>query len=194
MNRSLLIVVGVWIGGLPAWTGCTTVAKQAFYELRGAKAEVVLNSEPADVDLEPYVAVEFAPATTTLSDRLCPREVIAAYDRHARALTRDLLEAYPGGEPRLVLDSEVLFFQSKGIMSQAQMLTRVRMRDGERLVADAIIKCESKAFREGGGKELAETSVKGLAKWLRKQKGIEDEDNDKDNEKDKKSKGGARRG
>lgn len=186
MNRSVLLVAGVWISGMPAWTGCTTVVKQAFYELRGAKAEVVLNSEPADADLEPYVAIEFAPATTTLNDRLCPREVIATYDQYARTLTRDLQEAYPGGEPRLVLDSEVLFFQSKGIMSQAQMLTRVRMRHGERLVADAIIKCESRAFREGGGRELAETSVKGLAKWLRKQKGIEDEDKGKDNEKDKK--------
>lgn len=173
MSRGIWFVNVLGVMLLPWLTGCMSVAKQAFYELRGAKAEVVLNGHAAD--LQPYASVEFTPVTTTLSDRLCPRDVIAAYDRYLRALPRELEVAYPGGEPRLTLDSEVMYFQSKGIMSQAQMLTRVRMRTGDHLLVDAIVKCESKAFREGGGDDLAETSVKALGKWLRKQKGLDDD-------------------
>jgi len=152
------------------------VAKQALYEVRGAKAEVVLNNEVEPGVLEPYRSIEFTPVTTSLSPRLCPPELLETYDQTARMLPEELAGEYPGGEPRLVADSEVIFFQRKGIMSQAQMLTRLRLRDGQRLVVDAIVKCESKAFREGGVHDLAETTVKGLRKWLRKQKGVKEED------------------
>ncbi len=151
-------------------TGCSTVAKQAFRELRGAQADVLLVEKIPATALARYQSVRFAPVTTTLGDRLCPPSVVRAYNRCAEREQNELARYFPGGVPELVLNGEILHFQSRGILSGAQLLTRVKMYDGGRVVADAIVNTESKSFREGGGGDLAETCVEALGKLLRKHK------------------------
>lgn len=156
-----------------ALTGCTTVARQAFHELRGAKADVLINlSEDPDA-VAHCQGVRFQPVASTLSERLCPARVLRAYDAVARAEADRLLTEYPGGDPELTVESDVQFLQGKGLLSGALMLTRVKMRQDADVLVDALVVAESKAFREGSREDLTEATVEALGKWLRQRKGAE---------------------
>ena len=99
---------------------------------------------------------------------LCPPRLRSEYDRAARELEAELREDYPGGEPTLNIASEILYFHEKGIMSGAECLCRVRFDRAGMQVADAIVRSESKSFREGGSGALAEACVEAIGKFLRK--------------------------
>lgn len=149
-------------------TGCTTAAKQAFHELRGAKADILFVDKTPQSELDRYQSVELTPVTTTLGDRLCPSSLRRAYDRCARELSGELEDVYTGDEPGLTIDSEIEFFQSKGLLSGALLLVRVKMHAEDRLVGDALVVAESKSFREGGGHDLAEVAVETLGEYLKR--------------------------
>ncbi len=154
-------------------TGCgvSSVAKQAYYEFRGAQSEIMLISPFEDHTLKPYRNLRIEPATSTVGPQICPPKLLHYYDKFAANLIEDLREVYPGEAPTLRINSEILYFQSKGLLSGAMCLTRVKMRDidDERLVVDALVLTESKSFREGGRSDLAESNVKALRKFLREQ-------------------------
>ncbi len=113
-------------------------------------------------------SVEFTPATTTVGSRICPPEVLRAYDRSANQVAFRLKRSYAGGEPSLKIDSEVLYFQGKGLLSGALLLARVQMHAGDELVGDALVKTESNSFRAGGEGDLAQASLDALARFLEK--------------------------
>lgn len=164
--RFLILAAGVLVLN----TGCMSAAKQAFYELRGAKADVRINGELGPRALARYQSVTFAPATTTLKDKLCPAQMLRDFDRHADRLPALVEEGYPGGAPALRIESELQYYQAKGLLSGALLLTRVKLLSEGAAVADLLVVAESKSFREGGGEALAEASIKALAGWLQKQK------------------------
>lgn len=149
---------------------CTTVAKRAFYEVRGARGKMLLNAVLPEGALARYQNVRFTPATTSLSPLLCPRDVIESYDRHARTQVNELSDVYPGSTPELVIDTEILYFQKKGLLGRAQLLTRVKLHGDNGLAVDGLVNTQSKAFRAGGADKLARTSVEVLGDFLRKQK------------------------
>lgn len=151
-------------------TGCTTAAKQAFHELRGAKADILYVDQLTQSELDTYGSVELTPVTTTLGNRLCPPSLLRAYDRRARELSGELEDVYPGDQPGLMIDSDIEFFQGKGLLSGAMLLVRVKMRAEDRLVGDALVVAESKSFREGAGHDLAEASLKALGRYLKRGK------------------------
>ncbi len=152
-----------------AWvTGCFTVAKQAFSEVRGAQGEMLPIREMSAAALARYRSVEFTPATTTVGSRICPPELLRAYDRSANQVASRLKRSYAGGEPSLKIDSDVLYFQGKGLLSGALLLARVRMRAGDELVGDALVKTESNSFRAGGEGDLAQASLDAVAWFLEK--------------------------
>lgn len=146
--------------------GCLTIAKQAFHEAVGAQGEFLPIRELSPSALARYRSVEFKPASTTVGDRICPPELLRAYDRSLARLAASLRAEYPGGEPGLVVDSEVLYFQRKGLLGGALMLTRVRLRCAEELVLDGLLRAESDAFRAGGEPDLAQASADALGKLL----------------------------
>lgn len=148
--------------------GCTTAAKQALYELRGARGKILWVSAPHRERLARIRSLVFEPATTTIGDRLCPVSFRNAYDRRAGEQLEALRTLYPGGEPRLRIEADVLYFQKKGLLSEAQSLTRVRMRDDLGLLADGIVRVESKSFRAGDEEDLAEETVDAICKFLRR--------------------------
>jgi hypothetical protein len=161
-------------------SGCMTAVKQVFHEARGAKAKVLLVADVGERSLASYQGLRFEPATTTIGANLCPPGLLTYYDDHTRGLTEALRETFPGGEPVLQIGTEVTYFQKKGALSQAEFLARVRMRDGGRVVVDALLRAESKSFRRGGENALAEAAVEALRKFLKKQKvGGEPDDDDK---------------
>jgi len=166
---------------LVSLSGCTTALKQAYYEARGAKSKIIPVTDLEQDALLKYRSVRFEPATTTVGDRICPLELRRSYDRHTTELASELREFYPGGDPGLRVASEILYFQKKGLLSGSQCLTRVQMREGEQLVVDAIVRTESKSFREGGEDALAESNVKALGKFL-KNRGLEEKEEDEDKE------------
>lgn len=149
--------------------GCSRAIKQAYYEVRGADSDIILISPFDAQTLSPYRALSFEPASSTVGPRICPPRLLGYFDEYLAAAAAELRDVYPGQSPRLVVSSEVLYCQKKGLLSAAMCLARVRMRDADtrRLVVDAIVRTESKSFREGGRRALAESSVKELTKFLR---------------------------
>lgn len=173
---------GAAVFGLAALTlgsvGCSTVAKQAWYEVRGAKAELILNHPVGERALADYQGVRFMPATTDLSQRLLERDALQRYDRTVAKKQEELQDVYPGGQPELVISTDVLHAKKKDLLGAAQVLARVKMRDGERVVVDAILNVQSHSFREDKPGELAEVGAREIAKFLRKQKGEGGEDDE----------------
>jgi hypothetical protein len=151
-------------------SGCITAARQAFYEIRGAKADVLLNDPGPASAVATYGTVTFEPLTTTLSAGLCPPRVLTEYDKAASSAQTVLSEVFTGGGPTLSVGGEVQYFQEKGFFSGAQCLTRVRMTDGGRTVIDALVLAESKSLRAGGEEDLARASVKAIAEFLAERK------------------------
>ena len=166
MRKTLLATALLIAAGLA--TGCTTAAKQALYELRGARGKILWVSPPHRERLARVRAVRFEPVTTSIGPRLCPPSFRSAYDRRAAEKLAELGALYPGGEPELRIEADVLYFQKKGLLSEAQSLTRVRMRDDVGLLADGIVRVESKAFRAGDEEHLAEETVDAICKFLRR--------------------------
>ena len=68
-------------------------------------------------------------------------------------------------------------------MSHAECLARVRMHEDGTLVADVVVRSESKSFRAGDEKALAGACIQAIGKFLKKQKKgeeIEEEEEDDD--------------
>jgi len=147
--------------------GCRLLIKQSIDEFKGAQGDVLLINELPDSGLMKYSGVEFEPATTTVGDKLAPPRLLRAYDSHAQEQVEELRDVYPGGAPTLRIASEVLYFQKKGLMSAAECMARVRMRDGDTLIVDALVRAESEAFTAAGEDPLAGACIKALAKFLR---------------------------
>lgn len=147
-------------------TGCSTMLRQGFEEWRGARAEVMLigaGTRP----LTSYRSVQFQPAMTTVGPHICPPSLLAAYDAAARQAAIELRDVFPGGEPGLNVNSELLFFRAKGLMGSAQCLTRVRITSNGQMVTDALVVAESSAFRAGGERALTAATVHALAEHIR---------------------------
>lgn len=151
-------------------TGCTTALKQAYYEVRGAKGDVVLvNNVSPDVVLK-YESVEVEPVTTTLTPKVCPRLLVNAFNRDLKKMPEYTAAHYSGGGPKLTGKGEILYFQPKGLLGPALFLTRLKFYDGSEVVIDAILRVESKSFRDGDEEDIAEAGAKGLAEFFLKPK------------------------
>ena len=148
-------------------TGCLgTVLKQGFEEVRGAHADLLPIVSVSELALAKYESVAFTPATTTIGDRLCPPGVRRAYDRSASQLLARLTRVYPGGPPTLTIDTDIVYFQKKGLFSGGQLLARVKMHGADQLVADALLKAETQSFRAGGEDNLARAAIQALQRFL----------------------------
>jgi hypothetical protein len=152
--------------------GCTTVAKQALHEFRGAKADVSLVQEIGAYALADYQSVVFESARSDVG-RVCPPKVLRAWDEAAAKQQAELAEHFPGGPPTLHIESEIWFFKEKGLLGNAECLARVRMRDDETLKADLVVQALSKAFRAGDESALTKAAVKAIGKFLKEQKRTE---------------------
>lgn len=160
-------LVVLWAGGLVGQTGCMSAAKQGLHEVIGARAEVIPLSEGEGRHLARYNTVAYARARTELSSRVIAPSLLAEYDAAARQAEAALAEKLPGGGPVLLVDSEILFYQKKGLLGAGQLLSRVWLRDGEDVVYEALVNATTKSFREGAAGDLAEATVKSLAKFIR---------------------------
>lgn len=156
---------------LTSQTGCTTALKQAYYEVRGAKGDVVLVNNFETQKLLQYQAVEVEPVATTLTPRVCPPELKRAFNRYLGDLPGLISEHYPGGSPKLTGAGEIIYFQPKGLLGPAFFLTRMEFRNdaGEKVI-DALVRVESKSFRDGDEEDIAEAGANGLAEFLLKPK------------------------
>lgn len=151
---------------LATQTGCFTLIKQAFYEVRGAKSDIRQNTTTTRAELQPYEHIEFAPVTTELTDQICPRRLLFHYDEFAANQQPDFYLAFPGDPPALSGHSEILYYAPKGILGAAIMITRFRLYDGEREVGDLVVITESKSFRAGDEDDMARSAAHGLGKYL----------------------------
>lgn len=170
-GRSRIGGLVVLVAALAPLTGCMTAIKQAIREVKGAGGDVFLNADlPLDV-IERYDSVRFELSTSDVSDKIVPRGVLSAYDASAQEFTRDRLsKVFTGGSPELRVRATMIYFQSKGVLSAAELLSRVRATDGEKLIFDAIIRAESDAFSAGGESALARANCAALVAFLEERK------------------------
>ena len=156
-------------------TGCSSAAKQAFSELRGARGKVLLNQKLPASALRDFNDIQFNPATTTLGPMLCDARVPGLYDASARQVEQNLRAEFPamfpGGAPQLVIGSEILYIRTKDLRSHAQFLVRVQMRGQGRLIVDALLNVQSKAFRDGDEEAMVEAALETIEEFLLDQKG-----------------------
>lgn len=169
----LLLLSGV---ALVAGSGCSSVVKQVIAEGRGAKAELMPLRTVAARELTGYQAVSFSPARTELPPSLCPPRLLSEYDREAARRVEKLGPHFPGGEPALAIDTDVLYFQEKSFFGSAECLARVKLRSGGGVVVDALVRAESRSFRAGDEEGLAKACVRALCDFLLDQKGVKEKD------------------
>lgn len=156
--------------------GCTTIAKQAFEEARGADGEYFSEQLHPPAWLRPYRSVSFAPATAAIGRNLTPGDALAAYDTAARDVAREeIAEDYPGGEPSLTVQTEFLICQKKGILGSAVCVARTQLISEGRTLSDGIVLVQSKSFRAGDSEALGAETAKALVKYLYENKYTKDE-------------------
>lgn len=161
MNRSRPALFALAALVIAPQFGCSTLAKQAFYEARGADAEVEPISLPAADTLRGrFGQVRFRAARCDLGP-LAPA-LPGAFERAARRTEQRL----NGGGETAEIDSELLYYQEKGLMGSALLLARITVTSGGRALGDAIVKAESKAFRAGGEDSLARACTEEIADYL----------------------------
>ncbi|MCA9243981.1 MAG: hypothetical protein KDA32_08515 [Phycisphaerales bacterium] len=166
MNRRMTRIGGVVACGVAmlASTGCTTMLKRGFKEIRGAQTAVVPVSSYSPRFGENYNSIRFSPATTTLTPRVCPTVLLTAFDRWANELWAE--EGVSGGGSALDVSTEVLFFEEKGLFSAGQLIARVRARADGATVADLLLHTENESFRDGDESDMARSAAKALVKLL----------------------------
>jgi hypothetical protein len=169
----LLVLAGLTLTVVP---GCSSVVKQVIAEGRGAKAELMPLRPVATRELSGFQGVSFSPARTELPPSLCPPRLLSEYDREAARRVEKLAKHFPGGEPALTVDTDVLYFQEKSLFGSAECLTRVKLRSGGSLVVDALVRAESRSFRAGDEEGLAKACVRAVYDFLLDQKGVKQED------------------
>lgn len=165
-SRTCGYVLLILAAGLVPLSGCSRAIKQVYYEFRGAKAKIHPIREVEPAVFAPYKSLSFEPATTTAGDEICPPSLLREYDLAGRDVVEALADRFPGGPPTLRITSELLFFQKKGIFSVAEVLTRVRMADGDRTVFECLVKSESKALTKSGEDDLSRACAKALGDFL----------------------------
>jgi len=158
-------------------TGCTSVAKRAYYEVRGAKVSVLpaqqMVSRTQIVNtFAPYKSFTVLPASSSVGEHMCPQRVLSAFDAAVNEIRQDkdymdkFAAHYPGGDPAFTVSITLHFVESKGLLGSALLFARVQMTDGATTLLDAVILTESKSFREGGSEKLAEETAKGIGRFL----------------------------
>ena len=168
-SRAVQIGFFLLAGNVVLSGGCFSLAKQAYEEARGAQAEVLMATDIRSDLLARANGVEFPPATTT-AGRVVPAGILRAYERSVNQAAAKLKAFYPGDPPILKVDSEVLYFQKKGLMSGALLLVRTKMECEGQIAVDAIVKVESNAYRAGGEDDLAQAYAEAVRKFLERQK------------------------
>ncbi len=171
MRQTWLTVV-VAASGLLASTGCglstaTSLAGHAFKEVRGARGEYLPVRDIPPAVLARARSVTFTPATAELGPRIVPPSVLGAYDRAASQEASRLASKYPGGEPALVVDSDLLYFQPKGLTSGALLLASIRLHLGDEPVGAGLVKVESDSTLAGGEDPLARAALAALGRVVR---------------------------
>lgn len=169
---SLLVLSGLTV---IAGSGCSSVVKQVIAEGRGAKAELKPLRTVAARELSGYQGVSFSPARTELPPSLCPPRLLSEYDREAARRVEQLAKHFPGGEPALTVESDVLYFQEKSFFGSAECLARVKLRSAGGVVMDALVRAESRSFRAGDEEGLAKALVREICEFLLDQKGVKGE-------------------
>lgn len=159
------LFVGLMALALPA-TGCSTVAKQAYYGARGAQGKYY---ELKGIDsgvLASYRSVRVAPFTTDLGDYL-PVDVLTAMAEQVPLAIDSAHVFYPDGK-RLTIEGTVIHY-TDGSFGGQECVCRVQMLDGDSgaLLGEAVCYGVIKsAVRQGAG-QLAVGVGKGIVKWVK---------------------------
>ncbi len=158
--------------GTLATTGCsavTSVAGPVFNEVRGAHGSVIALREPARDVFGRIASLKFTPATCSLGPRIGTPELLRAYDIAASEFAARFAGVRLANAVPLVCDTDVLYFQKKGLVSGGLLLARVRLRADNTDGGEVLLKAESQAFRAGDEAALSTAAVDALGRFLRRE-------------------------
>ncbi|TWT42155.1 hypothetical protein RAS1_32850 [Phycisphaerae bacterium RAS1] len=162
-------------------SGCFTVIKQAYFEARGAQGKVVVVTDTASTELDRCGSIEFEPSTSDVGSKLCPPKLLTDYDLAIADLKQKQLPArFGGGAPAARVTSQIYYFQEKGFFGQAMCIARLKFSGAAGQILDVMIISESKAYRAGGEKDLANACAKALGKFLLGEKYKEEDEKHSD--------------
>jgi hypothetical protein len=181
------------IAALGPLTGCLSLIKQGYSEVVGAQGEVKPITEADAASFARISSIRFEAAATRVGAPICPQSLIEAYDQAAASqATEENAVSSNGGTAKsgsptgragdsidtatsavATVSSDIMYFQKRGLLSQAQCLTRVQVMRENQLLLDALILAESGSLRssKAGESALAKATVDALIEYVRQRSG-----------------------
>ena len=158
------IFVGLMALALPT-AGCSTVAKQAYYGVRGAQGEYYELKGIESGALAGYQSVRVAPFKTDLGDYL-PVDVITAMAEEVPRAIESAHLFFPDGK-RLTIEGTVIHY-TDGSFGGQECVCRVRMLDGDSgaLLGEAVCFGVIKSAVRQGAEQLAVGVGEGIVEWI----------------------------
>jgi hypothetical protein len=166
------VATGVGFGCWLVLMGCSTLAKQGYSEFKGAQSELKIVGAAQSGAVKNASGIEFKAAKSSIGPEVVGPTVLQTYDAEARKVAEKLAGNFKGKDAKLVVDSDLLYYQGKGITSGGMLLTHVRVHAGDKLVLDTLIKTESESFRSRDEAALTRSAVEALGKQLQRDLGV----------------------
>lgn len=161
--------------------GCSTVVKQAFYEVRGAQGEFVSQRGARPASLDSYQTVKFRPARSDIAGRLIPNYLVTSFNAAATEIEGEL----PTGTA-VEIETNILFYEGKGLLDAAFFLAHVKFYGGGALLDEGMVKVTSKSFRRGDGEDVARKAAETIANHaLGREGGLFGDDDDEEEDRDR---------
>ena len=172
MSRQGLIVVGFSL--LIAASGCMTATRRAIKEAKGADSDIEPVPGTHTRELGKYRGVEIRPVWSDLGGLVDTRFSDTLNEVLQMKLCRGRRPVFPGGEPILTIEPEVMFYMMHGSMgavvgSDCYAVVLFFLSDGETLLGKIQVKTVSAAARTGPD-DLAIDMGESLADYLREVK------------------------
>jgi len=169
-----IVALSVLASSSLASVGCSTLAKQVYYGVRGASGKFYELNIVDPLRLATFRAVQFAPFENALGERV-PAEVVAAVDEHVPEVLADSHLFFPDGKP-LRIEGRIVHYTGKsgliGALSSflggQECVSRVRLVDADtgELIGEAMCWGSVKSAVRQGPEEFGKGVGKGIAKWI----------------------------
>lgn len=153
-------------------TGCTTILKQTYNEIRGAQGKLYhITQTERCPEIGLYDSVRFAPPENYCGTMICPPTMLESYESVAQTRLHEYRDVFQGGTPQLTVQSTFLFGEQKDLLGIGEGLVRVRIfGEGQTLLVDALCRVVTQSFRKADYEDLGEAAAETVVDYLAEQK------------------------
>jgi hypothetical protein len=173
-----VVILAAFTAAVMMSTGCTTLIKQGYYGVTGAKGEFYELTPVKPLELAKYKSLTFAPFTSDIGPRV-PSEVVREVNRTMPERVAGSHLFYPSGTPQLRVTGSVIHYTGAGgvvgavssiISSDDVCVCRVQLTDAQTgaLVGEGVCWGAVKSAVRRGASEYGDGVGKGVNEWLTK--------------------------